>query len=389
VSKEKVKILFALQVVGQPRHSKRIAMLQEAGFSVEAIAFERKHHKGRIPNCPVRVVGEVEHGHYLVRALKMLAAIPSIRRAIRLNNMVYAFGPDLALICLLSGVGLGRPLVLEIGDIRNLQTAMMLKGRIVRSVEKLLTDSCCLLVATAPGFIDDYYRRWIGTKTPALIIENKLESSMTTSMHCQRESEKIEGVPLVDRPIKIGYFGLLRCNHSWQILEQLASTRPQEIEIIIAGMPVNPKELPKQAEQYANIEYRGQYRSPEDLPSLYDSVDIVWACYPFPRKNDHNWRWAKTNRFYESCYYQKPMISLEGSGDALEVERHSIGIIVPNAGVEEIIQTLDEINSEHLWAWRANMTKLPRDMYIYTTEANALKQALTDIAAGREESTHG
>ena len=42
---KKPKILFFLQVVGHPRDSKRIQMLQDEGFEVEAIAFERKYHK--------------------------------------------------------------------------------------------------------------------------------------------------------------------------------------------------------------------------------------------------------------------------------------------------------------------------------------------------------
>ena len=56
MNKNSLRVLFALQVVGQPRNSKRISMLQKAGFQVEAIAFERKYHKGRLPSCPVKMI---------------------------------------------------------------------------------------------------------------------------------------------------------------------------------------------------------------------------------------------------------------------------------------------------------------------------------------------
>ena len=37
----KTRILCVLPLVGHPRHAKRIEMLQQAGYEVTAIAFER------------------------------------------------------------------------------------------------------------------------------------------------------------------------------------------------------------------------------------------------------------------------------------------------------------------------------------------------------------
>ncbi len=99
----KPRILIALHIVGVVTDSKRISMLQEAGFEVEAIAFERDFHKGRQPSCPVRTVGRIEHGRYIQRAAKMLAALPTIRRAIRSHDMIYASGADMALTDVAAG----------------------------------------------------------------------------------------------------------------------------------------------------------------------------------------------------------------------------------------------------------------------------------------------
>lgn len=382
MTKKSVKILFALQVLGQPRNSKRIAMLQEAGFTVEAVAFERKYHQGRVPDCPVRIIGRIEQGRYLKRLIKMVAAMPALRRAIKLNDIVYAFGPDMALLCRLSGLGLGKPIALEIGDIRDLQTATGLKGKVIRLADRMLTNSCQLLIVTAQGYIDEYYRKWVGTKIPAIVIENKLEALTASSNNLSQKQTVDDDKPLADRPLKIGYFGLLRCDRSWRALLQLALNKPKEIEIIVAGMALNPEDLPEQAQKIANISYKGQYRSPQDLPGLYGDVDIVWACYPFPESDrNHNWRWARTNRFYESCFYQKPMISLEGSGDAVEIRRHDIGITVPNADIDQIVQSLEGINAKQLASWQRNMTELPKTVYIYRDEITLLPQALANIEA--------
>lgn len=40
-------------------------MLQESGFAVEAVAFERDYHSGRLPTCRVESLGRIENGKYL------------------------------------------------------------------------------------------------------------------------------------------------------------------------------------------------------------------------------------------------------------------------------------------------------------------------------------
>ena len=375
MNKNSLRVLFALQVVGHPRNSKRISMLQNAGFQVEAVAFERKNHKGRMPSCPVKIIGVLNHGHYLKRIIRMLAAIPSVRCAIRSHDVVYASGPDMGLLCHISGIGLGRPIVLEIGDIREIQTAGGLTGRLMRVIDKYLSNSCHLLVATAHGFIDSYYRQWIKTTTPALIIENKLEPPDATQQNRIQNTPRLNGVPLVDRPLRIGYFGALRWENSWQILTSLAKARLSDVEIVVAGIPVEPADIPRQAENYPNIVYKGPYRSPDDLPSLYCSVDITWTIYPHTEPKC----WARSNRFYESCYYQTPIVSRFGCADAIEVQRYGIGLIIEDRDTDMIVNALSKITPDDLNIWRNNMTKVPPEVYLYTTETDDLAKALKKV----------
>ena len=375
-----LRILYALPTVGHPRDSKRIAMLQNVGFQVEDIAFERKSHKGRMPTCSVEIVGVIEHGRYLKRAIKMLVAIPLIRRAIKSNDLVYASGPDMALLCLASGMSLGRPVILEVGDVRELQTASGLWGELVRKVDRYLADSCQLLVATASGFIDDYYRQWVGTTTQSLIIENKLEPSETVEQHHRQRTPTFNGLQN-GRPLRIGYFGLLRCEQSWRILLSLAKKCQKNVEIVVAGYPIESVDLLRQAEKYPNIIYKGAYRSPDDLPSLYYGIDLTWVFYP----NDHYWgfRWARTNRFYESCFYQTPMISRSGSADAVEIQRYGIGLIIENDDADKIMDALTNITPKVLNFWRKNMAEIPLEVYLYTTEAKDIEKAIRDVVDNR------
>lgn len=376
------KILSALPVLGQPRDAKRISMLQSAGFLVEVIAFHREHHKGRIPDCPIIPLGKISNGHYFRRIVLMVLAIPLMRRAIKRNHLIYASGPDMALLAIIANVGLGKPVVLEVGDIRKVQVSTGVIGKLVRVMDRFVVNASQLLVVTAPRFVDDYYRKWLNTQTPAIVLENKLETSISNDDQV-KVSKLIKGTPLLDRPIYIGYFGVLRCDWSWQVLEKLALSRPNDIKIIVAGHILEPIDLAERAANISNIEFRGEYRSPQDLPSLYGDVDLVWACYPSPGIHDENWRWAqmicRSNRFYESCYFKKPIISVAGSADAKEVERYGIGIVVTDQSIDGMLDVLTNITSEKFVFWGSNLSTIPKNVYENTTEVDELAQEVRKI----------
>ena len=55
------KIISVLPVLSQPRYAKRIEMLKNAGFKVEAVAFEREYHRGRSPDCQIKILDKVRN----------------------------------------------------------------------------------------------------------------------------------------------------------------------------------------------------------------------------------------------------------------------------------------------------------------------------------------
>lgn len=384
---QEIRILSMLQLLGQPRDSKRIAMLQQAGFTVEVAAFERRYHSGRMPSCPITRLGVIEHGQYVQRVLRLISAIPRLRQAMKRHDLVYASGQDMAYLALVASLGLDKPVVLEVGDINRLQVAPGIKGFAFRLIDKLLTSRCSLLVSTAPKFVSEYYRKWLGVDAEALVLENKLESDFIKELDKADidKPTKLEEMPLVDRPVRIGYFGLLRCQWCWEVLQSLASSRPQDVEIILAGYPMKPADLLSQVEKHHNIKYLGEYRSPQDLPALYGGIDLVWACYEPIGPNDWNLRWARTNRFYESCFFQRPIISRSGSCDSVDVESYGIGLVIKDENVDKVTSVLSNIGSVELEKWQKNIAALPLSVYTYTYEQDMLKSAVEQIVKNAAE----
>lgn len=377
-SVEKVKILSLLPVIGHPRDSKRIDMLTEAGFDVEAVAFERDYHKGRLPNCPVEKLGKISHGQYFRRLIKMMAVLPKLRQAIRRNHGVYTSGPDMALIAWISGLGLRRPLFLEIGDIRAIQVAPGLLGGIVRFIDKTVASACSLLVVTSAGFLDHYYRKRLKTVTPAIVIENKIES--TTTGQTVLPPKRNPQLSFSDHPLRIGYFGVLRCEWSWLVLEAFAKAWKENVRITVAGHPMCTIDIPERVKDLANVEYLGPFQSPQDLPDLYSAVDLVWACYPGPDSDRPEWWTAqaicRSNRFYESCFFRTPLISLRGSGDAEIVDRYGIGLVLKDQEIPEVVKSLSQLQPQLIAEWQNQLETVPRDIYEYTHEVDDLSKAI-------------
>lgn len=374
-----LRILTVLPVLGQPRDSKRIDMLVSLGFDVSVAAFNRAYHSGRVPSRPTQIIGTISHGKYLQRIGRLITALPKLRRAMRGRDIVYASSPDMALLAMIAGVFMGKKFILEVGDVREIQTAEGLKGRLVRIVDRVLTNRCSLLVVTAVGFLDNYYRNWLRSDVPAIVVENKIEASLTSARPEAVRGNQPQGRPFIDRPLRIGYFGLLRCQWTWDVLKAFALKHPKDVEIVMAGYPMEPADIAEQAKSIPNVIYSGEYKSPNDLPRLYGAVDLVWACYKFIGPRDWNLKWARPNRFYESCYFGRPLISRLGSSDSKEVDRLKIGFNIRTHEISEVVAELDSITAEMVEQWRSNSISLPNSLFMYTDEAEKLKSHIEHL----------
>lgn len=366
------KVLVVLQLIGHPRDSKRISMLQNEGFQVEAVAFERDYHRGRLPNCNVTFLGKVKNRQYFVRLFKLLWAIPTIRQAIRRNKAVYALGQDVAFISSLAGLGLGRPVIMEVGDIVGLQVADSFAGRIFRLFDSIVTSRYSLLVVISEGFLNTYYKSWLGISIPSLVIENKLSSAdlpKKPSFYRKRLSDEMISR---GRPIRIGYFGLLRDDWSWKVLSSLAASHSEKFEIVFAGFPVNPINICELVKDSSNMFYLGEYKSPDQLPEIYNKIDMVWACYPKIKSNDWNLKWGRPNRFYESCFFGKPCFAREGCLFAEDVKKLNLGCIIDNTDVSEVVNQISAISWKELLIWSHSVFELPSEFFLHSKESKKL-----------------
>ena len=364
-------------------------MLQRAGFAVEAIGFDREGRPGGGLACPTSSLGVLPRGKYAGRLLLFARALPRLREAMRRADLLYAFGPDLAGLAFLAAVrGRGRPpvpVVLESPDIRPRQTGAGPASRILRRLERLLAGRCRLLVLTAADY-EIYYREWLRVETPSLLVENKVAPEDAAAFD-PSSSTPPPGTPFRDRPLRLGWFGLLRDDWSLRLLEALDRDFPGRYEFTVAGAPapVLP-DFERRASRLGGLDYRGAYPQRE-APALFAGVDLALACYP---PEPPHWRWSRSNRFYLACLSRTPPVTRAGTADAAEAEREELGPRLHDRRPRRAAAALDRITAQDLDRWRRNLGRLPRGRYVTTPDddhglARALGAAFARPAADPAE----
>lgn len=370
-----MKISFLLPVPSQARYHKRVSALKALGVEPTILAFERDYYAGRPwPDGHISL-GQVQHGEYHKRLLPLLEAFPQVRAAARDSDVVYAFGLDMLLLGWLAGRTLWEPpkIVYEVGDIRAALLKDTLVSGVIRGLERFLLRQANLLVTTSEAFVTGYYQKVQGLEGLRYqVIENKLD---TRVLSLPQSSSPMEA----SGSLHIGYFGLIRCRRSWEILRRAAEEGGDRIKVYVRGIVVGRdlENLIDESQTLRDLDYCGPYVTPDDLPDMYDRVDVVWASYPYHGGVDvGNWRWARTVRFYESCFFKKPMLVQAGTQDCQAVREFGIGICLDLSDVDRAVDRILEIGSAEICQWRQNLYELPPEVYTYTVEHKQLLEAI-------------
>lgn len=380
------KILCLLPSMVDTRVARRIDMLKRGGFEVEAAAFERHQRTGRAPDCPIRRLGRIPPRRYWSRIPRLLRAAAPVREAIRRNDIVFAFSPDLAGLALVAGAGLNRPMALEVADIYGVQVAPGWPGRAVRWLERRAVRHCRLLSLTSEGY-RAYYRDWLGADAPIIIMENKLDPEFVRSVngpgngaasHSPDGDKAADDAPAAGGPLRIGWFGRLRDEWTLQVLDELTRAAPARFAAVLSGT-VSPyvKNFDRRVADNPGLVYRGPFdRYPDSLPELYGGVDLVMNCYPPEIPSG----WAQHNRYYEACLFGRPLIARAGCYDAAEVRRRDVGMVIDAARPAEAAAVIAAVSPDDLARWRRNAAALAPQVYAAIEEPDVLLKALSELA---------
>ena len=341
-------ISYVLPVLTQPRFRKRIRAFEEAGGSSQVFSFRRDYFKGDDYQSEYIDLGHIAHGMYMSRIFKLARAFRIIWRNARRSRIIYAFGLDCLLMAMAARWMRSDKVitVYEVGDIRPVLVGSSIASLLMRALERFLLRYVDYIVVTSKAYEDEYFIKIQGVgELPCILLENKVDSVAVPTLRTCETADHSD-------TLRIGYFGLLRCRKTVQLLQRLASDPKGQYSIYIRGKPLGLDGFDEFVNSSPRIEYGGEYSYPSELRSIYEHVDLVLIAHVHQEVNT---RMARVNRFYESGYFLKPMIAQAGTQDGREVEELDCGLCIDLEDADEACRMISEISPLGMCKWRERL----------------------------------
>ena len=217
---------------------------------------------------------------------------------------------------------LATPVVYESLDVHRLLTRKDPIGALVRSLEGGLLKRCAGLVVSSPAFLTQHFEKHYPGRFTASLLENRMSEG---DGFAPRPTERTKDYT---HPLKLGWFGNLRCNRSFKVLMGVADQFGPDVQIILRGRP-SLNEIPgfeAAIDQRDNVVFHGRYKAPEDLVTIYEEVDTVWSGDYM--EAGFNSVWLLPNRLYEGGYFAVPPIAPDGTQTAEWIKARKTGFTI-------------------------------------------------------------
>jgi len=329
-----LKVLYLVPNLADPAVGRRIDMMSAGGAQVAVAGFQRANTPAPDLNVDVSIkLAETFDARFAQRVLAVLQARGEITRrvgSIPVPDVIIARNLEmLALASRLQAFWPSRPpIVYECLDIHRLMLRNDVIGRAMRGAEQYWTRKASLLITSSPAFLRNYFD--IHGAPAAMLIENKvLDYAGARGINPALAGD-------VTGPIRIGWFGALRCRRSLEALAQFMTRMQGRFEVILRGRPALTEfdDFHGFVDAQPHMRFEGPYRNPEELAGIYSQVHFAWAIDFF--EAGLNSQWLLPNRIYEGCLHGAVPIALEGTETAAFIGRHEIGITLPDIEPETL-----------------------------------------------------
>jgi succinoglycan biosynthesis protein ExoL len=361
-----MKVLFILPVLSDSYYRKRIDNLSKMGLKFKVSGFDRTHYEGKPWNTETVQLGRIEHTRYFSRTGIYAQSILKLHREMKDCDVIYSFNLDTLFLGWLASFFSKKNVrfIYDVADIRDVLVSRKIFGLILRTLESFLLKSTDLIVCASPEYLPGYFKKIQGIDKPAVIIENKVDPELVPESVENPFTGPKSGVEL-----SIGYFGMIRCKKSMQLLLSILEQADHRYQLNLRGKFLVSHELKERVMNLKNVHYGGTFRYPDDLKEMYQSVDLVWAAHMHGVSNS---KWAISNRFYQACAFKRPLIGQIGTQDAIRIQKYQIGININLNEFEKSIESLNNINSKHLKTWFNKLTNVPKEVYCFQNEHQKL-----------------
>jgi succinoglycan biosynthesis protein ExoL len=357
-------ILYLVHDLSDPAVRRRVMMLTAGGARVTLAGFRRTDKVvSEVAGLRPIDLGVTADGRFVQRIAAISAAAARLGSTLRgLAAPDVIIGRNLEMLALANRArslfGSKCPIVYEALDIHRLLLREDFLGQGLRRAERALSRNAELLLTSSPAFLREYFDARGQFEAPTMLLENKvLELG-------EAGDDGVAPAVTLQRPTRIGWFGALRCRRSLELLGAFTQRMEGRFEVILRGRPALSEFTDFHADVAAqpHIRFEGAYRNPEDLPAIYGEVHFSWAIDFF--EAGQNSDWLLPNRLYEGCRYGVVPIALAGTETARFLEDNALGLILPEASPEALINLLAPVDAGSYAIERARVGAHGRQKWI-------------------------
>jgi hypothetical protein len=359
------KICYFAHDLADPAVHRRVRMLIEGGAVVTTIGFRRgREPVTAIHGTAVIDLGRTADGMLAKRALTVAQAFGKLGiLAGHLRGADVILSRNLEMLLLASRASkLYAPhaaLVYECLDIHRILLSDGTLGTALRLLESRLWRNVGLLLTSSPAFIENYFKRR-GFPAPIYLVENKvlrLEAEHAPTIRLRRPPGP---------PWRVGWFGMIRCRKSLEILSSAARAADGVIEVVIRGRPSGATfaDFDAAIADLPYVYYGGPYRNPGDLSTIYGEVHFSWAIDYY--ESGANSAWLLPNRIYESCCYGAVPIAIAGVETGRWLSERGVGLVFGEPVERHLLDFVRCLDQAKYQDMAARVDAQPRDDLAFT-----------------------
>ena len=329
-----MRLLYLVHDLDDAAVRRRCRFLREGNAHVSVVGFRRQKEDASRPPAEGREIGRTWNGRLFRRIATALraATVPNDwHREVAEADVVVARSLEMLLVAVLvrRRHGRGIPVVYECLDIHRLMTRTDAVGKGMRWLERRLLASCALLVVSSPRFINAYFRRYHPRLGRWALLENKLLGSefTTPTASSPGAAARYEAVP-AGPPWRIGWFGVIRCRRSLELLAALVRGANGAVEVELRGLPARDvvPEFDAVVAATEGLSFGGAYDRATDLPVLYGRVHFTWAIDFY--EDGLNSDWLLPNRLYEGSAFGSVPLALRWVETGRWLAEHGCGLLL-------------------------------------------------------------
>jgi succinoglycan biosynthesis protein ExoL len=249
-------------------------------------------------------------------------------------------------------------LAYECLDIHRLMASPSAVGAALRWIEGRLLRAADLLVVSSPAFIREHLAPVHGARlAPICLIENKVLGDE----HASASSAQPRAA---GPPWRIGWYGVLRCRRSLQLLAELTRQLPGQVIVELRGRPARSAipDFDALIAAAPGVRFLGPYDRRHDLAEIYRAVHFTWAIDFY--EAGLNSRWLLPNRLYEGGLHGAIPIALASVETGRWLAQRGLGVLLSDSPAEDLLRYFSTLVVETYAASAMCLAAAPRETWV-------------------------